>query len=208
MAADLATDEDERLVSAFETVVRRHLGSHDPVTSRELAEVFGTDRLDSTPRTRHILREVLRTRRIPVGASARGYFLIRTPEELDAYLGNLNLRIAGIAERVALTRLAFGEFYEGRLPVQQKLDVGFSPTLTPSEGDLGEEDEVEEPVAEIPPDAGLPPGTRWDRPSQTVTVDVVYRVPPRRRAVKVVGRRYGLLSRLRAWARARLSTED
>lgn len=94
--AETATMSD---IVAVAEILAQHRGSDNPVTSGEIADRTGLDSLDSTPRTRGVIRKLSRQFDFPIGASTKGYFLIERRGEAQEYLDDLEGRIQGIEQR-------------------------------------------------------------------------------------------------------------
>lgn len=94
--AETATQSD---LVAVAKILAQHRGSDNPVTSQEIADDTGLDSLDSTPRTRGVIRKLSRQHDFPIGASSKGYFLIAAENEAQSYLDDLEGRIEGIERR-------------------------------------------------------------------------------------------------------------
>lgn len=86
-------------IVAVAEILAEHRGSSDPVTSQEIADRTGLDSLDSTPRTRGVIRKLQRQYDWPVASSSKGYFLIEQPQEARTYIDDLEGRIEGIEQR-------------------------------------------------------------------------------------------------------------
>lgn len=86
-------------IIAVAEILSEHRGSDNPVTSGEIADKTGLDSLDSTPRTRGVIRKLSRQYDFPIGASTKGYFLIERRGEAQEYLDDLDGRIQGIEQR-------------------------------------------------------------------------------------------------------------
>lgn len=94
--AETAAESDLMTVAH---ILSTHRGSEQAVTSQEIADLTGLDSLDSTPRTRGVIRRLSEEHGFPIGASSNGYFLIADGDEADEYLETLNTRIQGIVKR-------------------------------------------------------------------------------------------------------------
>lgn len=94
--AETATESD---IVAVARILVSHRGRENAITSREISERTGLDSLDSTPRTRGVIRRLSEEYAFPIGASGNGYFLIATRDEAEEYLDTLNTRIQGIDRR-------------------------------------------------------------------------------------------------------------
>lgn len=94
--ADTATVHD--LVAVAEILVE-HRGEDNPITSGEIADRTGLDSLDSTPRTRGVIRKLTREFGLPIAASNKGYYFIENRGEAREYLDHLKGRRRGIEQR-------------------------------------------------------------------------------------------------------------
>lgn len=95
-----------RVLAALQT--RRQ---YDPLSSRDIAEkVLALDGVTDgpgQPGTRAVITEIVRRGLAPVGATAKGYFIIETKEELERYEHALTAREMGIAARRMNVRRAW-----------------------------------------------------------------------------------------------------
>lgn len=99
---------DEELLERVEQRIREAGSAEFPISSHTIAHNLGVEDSDGQPVTRAAITELIR-RGVPVGADSTGYFIIRTQEQLDRYVADLNRREWGIrARRIAVIR-AFEE---------------------------------------------------------------------------------------------------
>lgn len=103
-------DGDEYTRARVKELLLAHEGSVNPISAREINEVIDVDTVDSFPRTRELVREVLFEERIPIVSGNDGYYIVETEDELAAYLANLDGRIGNIAERRYTIRRAAQEW--------------------------------------------------------------------------------------------------
>ena len=82
-----------------------------PVTSEELGHLLGFDDPEGNPRARAVITEVIRQKRLPLGAKGDGYYVLETIEELKDYRADLNRRISGILDRIRRVEEAFENTY-------------------------------------------------------------------------------------------------
>lgn len=94
--AETATLTD--LIAVAEILVE-HRGQDNPITSGEIAGRTGLDTLDSTPRTRGVIRRLECEHDFPVASGGTGYYLIEEHGEVRDYLQNLESRKQGIKKR-------------------------------------------------------------------------------------------------------------
>lgn len=100
-----------------------HVGSDDPISSRELSGMLDDDdEVGSFPKTRFLVREIMMEDQIPIAASNNGYYVVETEQELDDYLNQLEQRILGISERkYAVQRAA--DRWDGDIEPDDDLDI-------------------------------------------------------------------------------------
>ncbi len=82
------------------------------VTSDEVRDRFAIkETVTGNFNTRTIIKDALRNHAIaakqPIGADGKGYFLIKTHDQLRKYRDNLRARISGIQERIDLVEAAW-----------------------------------------------------------------------------------------------------
>lgn len=94
--AETATLSD--LIAVAEILVE-HRGEENPITSGEIADETGLDSLDSSPRTRGVLRRLTHEFDFPIASNNQGYFLITERAEARSYLDDLKGRRKGIEQR-------------------------------------------------------------------------------------------------------------
>lgn len=94
--------------------LKLHLGHENPLKSAELARILGNaaDSRTGTPETRALITELIR-RGLPIGATSDGYFVLRTSEELQRYVAELNDRASAILYRAKLVERAFQTYGAG-----------------------------------------------------------------------------------------------
>jgi hypothetical protein len=79
----------------------------NPITSEELGIKLGITDVEGNPLARSVITEVIREKHLPLGATAHGYFVMTTTEDLKEYRADLNRRIAGTLDRIRLVEEAF-----------------------------------------------------------------------------------------------------
>jgi signal recognition particle GTPase len=84
---------------AVAAILAEHRGEDNPITSGEIATVTGLDSLDSTPRTRGVIRRLTEEHGLPIAASNQGYYMIADAGEASEYLRDLEQRKQGIKQR-------------------------------------------------------------------------------------------------------------
>lgn len=93
-------DPHEQMLDAVEEILWRHVGEESAITSGEISDKLGNvDAVDSTPRTRGMIRELVFNREVPVVASTKGYYVVSSEDELDDYSANLANRAERIKDR-------------------------------------------------------------------------------------------------------------
>ncbi len=91
---------DEHVITAVKDVLEGCRGRDQAITSQELSEQLGgIDNVDSTPKTRSIIRDVMQRYNLPIAGSPDGYFIIQTGEEYRNAQNRLSNRIDGIKHR-------------------------------------------------------------------------------------------------------------
>jgi len=98
-ATTAVLDDVERLI--------RLRSEADPISSKEIADLLSLPDPPGQPGTRAVITEILRRGLAPIGATARGYFLITTEEQLDRYTRVLRDRESAIYARTMAVRRAF-----------------------------------------------------------------------------------------------------
>jgi hypothetical protein len=101
---------DAQLDSAYEllmTATEKH-----PLMSKHLNRLFDEPDMNGYPRNRALIRAVIFSRKLPMGADARGYYVIKTQAEMDAYEKSIESRVIGMRARLSAVRKAFREMQE------------------------------------------------------------------------------------------------
>ena len=97
----------------------------------EIADRADVDDADATEyKTRRIIKTLITEHQRAIASCSEGYFRVKTREELEAYIDDLNSRIAGIQERIDKMKEAFRTTH-GRPDEnagQTSLSVDFSRT--------------------------------------------------------------------------------
>lgn len=106
---------------AFEKLKKATKSS--PVRSRDLEKYLGLNDADGHPQTRAIIKEVIRTKNLPLGATTNGYYVIRSAGELKEYGRRLDKRVRGTVNRKTLVYAAFTASNPGALQSIQE-DLG------------------------------------------------------------------------------------
>lgn len=91
---------------AVADILSEHRGADNPITSGEIADMTGLDSLDSTPRTRGVIRRLEVEHDFPVASGGEGYYLVQELSEMRDYLTNLEKRKQGIKQRQAAVKSA------------------------------------------------------------------------------------------------------
>lgn len=84
----------------IKTILERHRGKQNKITSAEIAIEIGNDKEDDTHAdTRAKILKCIKKYNLPVLADNTGYYYASTDDELNNYINNLNKRIKAIEER-------------------------------------------------------------------------------------------------------------
>jgi hypothetical protein len=98
---------DSELRAQVRRVLAGRWGKSEAITSEEISNrLGGVDHLDSTPRTREAIRDLVVVEGMPIGACGDGYYLIETREELEECLSGLESRAMKILDRRAAINAA------------------------------------------------------------------------------------------------------
>ena len=104
-------------------LLKIHVGHQNPIYSAQLSRALavGDDRR-GTPETRAVITDLVRMG-FPIGAERGGYFVLKTPDELEKYCRELSSRAAGILARSRNVRRAFQRFYRVATVDQPRLEA-------------------------------------------------------------------------------------
>lgn len=85
----------------------------DPMPVRDIAEIIGLHESHiSCPRTRKMILKAMVDFNTPIGADYRGFYIIRTAQEMQRYLNQLLQRQIATSERIDVVYNAFHGRYE------------------------------------------------------------------------------------------------
>jgi hypothetical protein len=102
--------DEEQLVDQFAEMLRLHRGKANAIKSAEIARSFHIPDNDTTRRTRVLVKKAMRKHGLAIGGLMGGYFIVETPEELAECALDLQNRIDGIEDRLALLK---SNYYNG-----------------------------------------------------------------------------------------------
>ena len=74
----------------------------DPLSSKEIARRLHISDIDAQPITRSMILNMMKAKRIAVGANNRGYWLLQSEKEMEHYLRRLEGRCKAIQNRIDL----------------------------------------------------------------------------------------------------------
>lgn len=80
-------------------ILMAHCGKCNRITSAQIASLIGISEDATYAKTRDLILRTAKKFKLPLVADNRGYYLITTKKDLEAYIDNLDKRIAGINER-------------------------------------------------------------------------------------------------------------
>lgn len=84
------------------------VGRDNARSASEIADRADVDDADATEyRTRRIIKTLITDHQRAIASCSEGYFRVQTREELEAYIDDLQSRIAGIQKRIDKFREAF-----------------------------------------------------------------------------------------------------
>lgn len=110
-AADSVTSSDiERLVD----FLHRHSAADHPIHAGTLAIALGWEQSATSPKVRATVAEAIRLRVACIGSEDRGFYIVRTKEELDAARSALASRRDALEARIHALGDAF--YRQQRLP--------------------------------------------------------------------------------------------
>lgn len=89
----------ETQLQEIKEILSSHRGAGNKITSAAIARMIGIDEDDTHAQTRALIRQAAEQFALPLAGDNHGYFMITSENELNAYVANLNSRIAGIEER-------------------------------------------------------------------------------------------------------------
>jgi hypothetical protein len=90
----------------LKSLKRKSVTEKNPVTALVLSRYAGFWEAGSAPQTRKIIRTLI-AEGVPIGSNHKGYFILRTAEQVQVYLNALLKRQTKLAERISDTYHAF-----------------------------------------------------------------------------------------------------
>lgn len=90
-------------------ILSSHRGKGNEITSARIAEMIGIREDDTHAGTRDLIKQAAEAFHLPLSSNGKGYFIIKSEEELEAYMSNLDARIKGIEKRKKMIRENFEE---------------------------------------------------------------------------------------------------
>lgn len=89
---------DQRLEKIYDILIA-HRGAGNEITSAEIAKMLNLVEDDTHSQTRLLIKRAAEEYNLALSSNRKGYFIMTTDTELDAYMSNLNSRIRGIEDR-------------------------------------------------------------------------------------------------------------
>ena len=80
----------------------------NPVTLAAISNIIGVEENSySKPKIRMTIKEIIDEMEVPIGNCRKGYFLIKTDDELKETIDNLTITMKGIKRRIAFLKFAY-----------------------------------------------------------------------------------------------------
>lgn len=92
-------------------ILRKHIGKELAIDAGTIAGMLNVDDNDTHRNMRSIITSVLRKTDLPIGATTRGYFIIKDADELVEYVDALSKRSEDIDDRKARVMLNYSRYY-------------------------------------------------------------------------------------------------
>lgn len=78
--------------------------AEEPLSSKEIARRLHISDIDAQPVTRSMILNMMKAKRIAVGANSKGYWILKSEKEMEHYLRRLEGRRKAIQNRIDLVR--------------------------------------------------------------------------------------------------------
>lgn len=112
---------DRDTLAAGAAILVEHTGKGDYITSEELSDrLGGLDTLDSTPKTRALIRRLTYEWGMSIAANSNGYYMMESEAELREYQAFLRKRALRTQQRIFAVAENFYEGQEGSLPPETR----------------------------------------------------------------------------------------
>jgi hypothetical protein len=98
-------------LQAIKKIIELQVGKDNQISSGKIGPQVRIHESMGHVKVRRLILDVVRHMKIPIGAGGKGYFLIRTEDELDEYVAGISKRIAEMEKRKVYVQVAFGEYY-------------------------------------------------------------------------------------------------
>jgi hypothetical protein len=99
----------DTVIDQIAELMQKHRGKRNAIKSARIAEMFGIPGDDTTRQTRHLVKEAMKKYDLPIGGLSVGYFIVENEQELAECVLDLNGRIDGAEERLALLKKIYYE---------------------------------------------------------------------------------------------------
>ncbi len=108
---------------AVEKILRSHVGKASAISSKEIAKLLDIGDVEGQPKTRNLIKMVIRDRVLPILASGAGYFMAGNRDELSECVDSLQQRADQIINRIRLITEAY--FQMENKTEEQAFEAGF-----------------------------------------------------------------------------------
>jgi len=92
-------------------ILKKHIGKDSAIDAGTIAGMLSVEDNDTHRRMRSVITNVLRKTELPIGATAKGYFIIKDADELVEYVDALSKRSEDIDDRKARVMLNYSKYY-------------------------------------------------------------------------------------------------
>lgn len=83
----------------IKNILLKHKGEGNEISSAKIARIICISEDDTHAKTRKLIENTMIKYKLPLGSNQKGYFIIKSYEEFNKYIGNLEARQNGIEER-------------------------------------------------------------------------------------------------------------
>jgi hypothetical protein len=104
---------EERKTAIIQILIHRR-GKANAINSKQIATQLNIPDNDTYGATRKLIKKIIETENLPIGAYRKGFFIMETQEELNEEIIKLNKRITGIKNRAEKVRTNYKQFHGGK----------------------------------------------------------------------------------------------
>ena len=109
--------QTEKMNLIHEYIIEILREQKQPISSKEISQLLTIPDAEAQPITRALILETMKKTKVPIGASSKGYFIIKSEEQLMRYVVSLQNRADKITDR---KRLVLKYYYSSKKEKRSK----------------------------------------------------------------------------------------